>query len=460
MVFLCFLLLTLVSSGALAQTGVVEDVAIGDLDLFVMDDGSCNAGPSGIYASGQTLTIRGSGFESYGAVKVFVQVRFQDYTEKYSLDETQADEAGNLSIAVELPFSPARKAIGLVRATGVARRGVLLVLKGMLALAPSATADHDGDGVPDICDNCQLISNPGQEDSDQDGLGDGCDVFPDDDEDDFDGDGLARNADPCPFNQENDGDGDGYCEIIDNCPDISNGDQLDADGDGVGDACDERVDEAPIAVDDEAVTDSNAPVTVLVLDNDTDANGDSLTIAGASDGQNGRVTTNAISVTYTPDLDFEGADRFIYTVDDGFGGTAPAIVMVTVNASNASPFAEDDTGNTDEDVAVTIPVLANDSDVDGDALSVSGVSGASNGTVTTDGGSVTFTPAPNFNGTDSFSYTIEDGNGGSATATVTVTLNPANDERLMGDLNGDGDIDSWDDAGFRAALRKGEGDTG
>jgi hypothetical protein len=101
---------------------------------------------------------------------------------------------------------------------------------------------------------------------------------------------------------------------------------------------------------------------------------------------------------------------------------------------------------------VTIPVLANDTDVDGDALTVSGVCGASNGTVTTDGGSVTYTPASNFNGTDSFSYTIEDGNGGSATATVTVTVNPVNDDRLVGDVDGDGDVDR-DDINLISAAR-------
>jgi uncharacterized repeat protein (TIGR01451 family) len=94
---------------------------------------------------------------------------------------------------------------------------------------------------------------------------------------------------------------------------------------------------------------------------------------------------------------------------------------------NRAPVADDDSATTDEDNGVTIAVLANDSDEDGDTLTVSAASNPANGTATTDGTSVTYTPDADFYGTDSFTYTIDDGNGGTDTATVSVTVNPVND---------------------------------
>jgi hypothetical protein len=95
--------------------------------------------------------------------------------------------------------------------------------------------------------------------------------------------------------------------------------------------------------------------------------------------------------------------------------------------SNAPPNAADDTASTLEDEAVVIDVLANDSDPDGDALSIVAVSAPAHGTAEAVAGGVLYTPTPDYNGTDSFSYTISDGNGGEDSATVTVTVIPVND---------------------------------
>ncbi|MEM9753340.1 MAG: Ig-like domain-containing protein, partial [Planctomycetota bacterium] len=92
--------------------------------------------------------------------------------------------------------------------------------------------------------------------------------------------------------------------------------------------------------------------------------------------------------------------------------------------SNQSPVAVNDTATTDEDVAVTVSVLSNDSDPDvGDTLSVSAVTQGINGSVTNNGTDVTYTPNTGFTGSDSFTYTVSDGNGGTDTATVSVTVN-------------------------------------
>ena len=182
------------------------------------------------------------------------------------------------------------------------------------------------------------------------------------------------------------------------------------------------VNDAPVASDDPASTSEDTALNIDVLANDTDVDGNSLTVQSVTQGTNGTVTNNGIDVTYTPNADFNGSDSFAYTVSDGNGGTDTAAVNVTVNATDDDPVANDDSVSTSEDTAVNIDVLANDSDVDGDTLSVSAVTQGTNGTVTNNGIDVTYTPDPGFTGVDSFDYTADDGNGGSDTATVTVAV--------------------------------------
>jgi len=103
-------------------------------------------------------------------------------------------------------------------------------------------------------------------------------------------------------------------------------------------------------------------------------------------------------------------------------------VSVLLNDTNSPPDAKDDSATTKEDNAVTIDVLANDSDPDGDALTVGGVTQPANGSAAINAdNTVTYTPKSNFNGTDTFTYTVSDGNGATDTATVTVTANAVND---------------------------------
>jgi hypothetical protein len=187
------------------------------------------------------------------------------------------------------------------------------------------------------------------------------------------------------------------------------------------------VNDAPVANDDNATTDEDTGVTINVLANDTDVDGDTLTVDSVTQATHGSVTSNG-SVTYTPSADYCGADSFTYTASDGNGGTDTATVTIDVTCVNDAPVANDDSATTDEDTGVTINVLANDTDVDGDALTVSSVTQPTNGTAVINAdNTVTYTPNANFNGGDSFTYTISDGNGGSDTATVRITINPVND---------------------------------
>ena len=114
-------------------------------------------------------------------------------------------------------------------------------------------------------------------------------------------------------------------------------------------------------------------------------------------------------------------------VDDGNGGLDSQTISVTVTDANDAPVVTDDAVRIKEDTAVTGSVLANDSDVDGDSLTVASVTQGTNGAVTTNGTKVTYTPNGNFHGTDSFTYTVSDGNGGEAGGTVHSTVTPMND---------------------------------
>jgi uncharacterized protein YdeI (BOF family) len=177
-----------------------------------------------------------------------------------------------------------------------------------------------------------------------------------------------------------------------------------------------------VAVDDSATTPQGTPVTIYVLNNDTDADGHTLTVASVTQGAHGPVVNNGGDVTYTPDPGFSGADSFTYTVTDAHGGTDTATVTVTVTSINHPPVAGDDSATTPQDTPVTINVLSNDSDPDNDTLTVNSATQGSHGSVTNNGSHVTYTPNSGFTGADSFNYTISDGNGSTDTATVTVTV--------------------------------------
>ena len=311
------------------------------------------------------------------------------------------------------------------------------------------------------------------------------------------------------------------------------------------------VNDAPLAQDDLASTPINTPATIAVLANDSDVEGEALTVTGASlaDPSQGSVTVNADgTLGFAPALNFTGTATITYTVRDASGASSTATVAVTVGNNHApdgadvtrslpedgsytlqagdfgytdadagqtlanvridslpaagalllngvpvtagtvvspaqlaagalvfapaadgngapyasfgfsvqdssggfdttpntfrfdvtpvndAPVAAVDTASTNEDTALTLApatLLANDSDVDGDTLTIASVQGAVNGTVALVGGNVVFTPAANYNGPASFTYTVVDGNGGSSTATVNLSINAVGDAAVI-----------------------------
>ncbi|HDM8176928.1 TPA: tandem-95 repeat protein, partial [Vibrio harveyi] len=187
------------------------------------------------------------------------------------------------------------------------------------------------------------------------------------------------------------------------------------------------VNDAPVAVNDTVATDEDTAVTIDVLANDSDPENDQLTITNASvPAEQGTVTIVDGKLVFTPAENFNGDATISYTISDG-QLTDDATVAVTVNPVNDAPVAVNDTVATDEDTAVTIDVLANDSDPENDQLTITNASvPAEQGTVTIVDGKLVFTPAENFNGDATISYTISDGQL-TDDATVAVTVNPVND---------------------------------
>jgi len=189
---------------------------------------------------------------------------------------------------------------------------------------------------------------------------------------------------------------------------------------------------APVANPDSYSIDEDGTLNVDaaagVLFNDTDADGDSLTAILVSDVTQGVLTLNSDgSFTYTPTANVNGSDSFTYKANDATADSAPTAVSITITPVNDNPVANDDSATTNEDTPATIDVLGNDTDLDGDLLSVISVTQPTNGSVVNNGSNVSYTPNTNFFGSDSFTYTAGDGNGGSDSAVVNVTVNPIND---------------------------------
>lgn len=241
------------------------------------------------------------------------------------------------------------------------------------------------------------------------------------------------------------------------------------------------VNDKPVTGNDLAAGQDNAPLTISVLSNDTDADGDPLTLVSVTDGSFGSTTINDDgTITYTPFAAGDGlpsdaelaakiegtiveeepaaetvTDSFTYTVSDGQGGTDTATVTVTLTLINDAPVATGESAETTEKEAISANLLANDTDIDGDALSLTKVNGlAFTGTTVVvlaggvltvrDNGSVEFDPNGGFDALAagasqdlSFTYTISDGNGGTDTATASITVNGVNTAPVASDARFD-----------------------
>ena len=209
----------------------------------------------------------------------------------------------------------------------------------------------------------------------------------------------------------------------------------------------------PIAVDDTANVAEDNSVTINPLDNDDPVDGgEVLSILSAVATSGNAAVVGGTQVTYSPPANFNGVDTIAYVISDGNGMQDTGTITVSVNPVNDAPVAEDDPVSGAINIVLNtnnnaIDVLANDSDVDGDTLSIASVGSFSDGgSATISNGQLLYTPATDFTGTETFTYTIEDPSGASSSATVEVEVLEFVPSSIAGsvflDRDGDGEQDA------------------
>ncbi|WP_144346540.1 putative Ig domain-containing protein, partial [Shewanella xiamenensis] len=196
----------------------------------------------------------------------------------------------------------------------------------------------------------------------------------------------------------------------------------------------------PVANPDSAAIAWNQSIDVNVLANDTDSDGDSLSVTQVI-SEFGTVTVLANQqLSYTPAADFIGTDVLVYSITDGKGGTASSELTIVVNG-NTAPVTVDDSAATDDRTSLLIDVLSNDTDVDGNTLTLLSAT-AQQGTVTIEANKLRYIPKTGFDGVDTVTYRISDGQGGEATGQVLITVK-AYQEVIIDNKSGGGSMTLW-----------------
>ncbi|WP_225412302.1 tandem-95 repeat protein [Stigmatella hybrida] len=206
------------------------------------------------------------------------------------------------------------------------------------------------------------------------------------------------------------------------------------------------VNDGPVAGNDMAATDEDVPLTLAastLLANDTDAEGQPLTISAVQNPSNGMATLSGTDITFSPNANFNGVAAFEYVLTDG-QSTSTGLVTVTVNPVNDAPVATQVTVTALQNTVAAITLMA--TDVEGDALTFTVATSPAHGTLSGTGANLTFTPAANFTGQDSFTFTASDGSLTSHPATVNISVNAP-------PICGDGHVDPGEvcDDGNRTA---------
>ena len=179
----------------------------------------------------------------------------------------------------------------------------------------------------------------------------------------------------------------------------------------------------PVAVDDLLFLDEDTAETFDVISNDSDPDGDSLTIASVTQPSSGAViVAGPGTVFYLPPLNFWGTTSFTYTVSDGAGGEATATVFVDVAPVNDAPLARSDEFRLSNYLTASLDVLDNDSDIDGDPLHVVLGSLPAIGQAESNGNDIAYTPESGWVGTVTFSYFAIDDSGARTETTVAVII--------------------------------------
>ncbi|MGI2209107.1 Ig-like domain-containing protein [Shewanella baltica] len=196
----------------------------------------------------------------------------------------------------------------------------------------------------------------------------------------------------------------------------------------------------PVANPDTASLPWNQSLDVDVLANDTDSDGDALTVTQVTSEFGTAVILANQQLSYTPASDFIGTDVLIYSITDGKGGTASSELTVIVSG-NTAPTTVNDSAATDDRTSLLLDVLINDSDPDGNALTLVSAT-AQQGAVSVESNKLRYIPKAGFDGVDTVSYQISDGLGGEATGQVLITVK-AYQEVVIDNKSGGGSLSLW-----------------
>lgn len=196
----------------------------------------------------------------------------------------------------------------------------------------------------------------------------------------------------------------------------------------------------PVANPDTASLPWNQSLDVDVLANDTDSDGDALTVTQVTSEFGTVVILANQQLSYTPATDFIGTDVLVYSITDGKGGTASSELTVIVNG-NTAPTTVNDSAAIDDRTSLLLDVLSNDSDPDGNVLTLVSAT-AQQGTVSVESNKLRYIPKTGFDGVDTVSYQISDGLGGEATGQALITVK-AYQEVVIDNKSGGGSMSLW-----------------
>jgi len=193
------------------------------------------------------------------------------------------------------------------------------------------------------------------------------------------------------------------------------------------------VNDAPVAEDIEAETEEDKPVEIALSASDVDA--DPLTAMIVTEPAHGEVSLEGFEATYTPAANYNGTDSFTFKVNDGTVDSNAATVSIMIAAVNDSPVANDISVEVDEDIPIEITLEVSDVDNPIEDLEADISARPSHGTAVIDGIVITYTPAADYNGTDTFTFKVNDGELYSNIAMVSITVKPVNDAPVAKDIS-------------------------
>ncbi|MFC3031623.1 tandem-95 repeat protein, partial [Pseudoalteromonas fenneropenaei] len=184
------------------------------------------------------------------------------------------------------------------------------------------------------------------------------------------------------------------------------------------------VNDAPLASSQTLTLNEDNSLTITLAA--TDIENDTLSYSIVTDVNNGTLTQQSTNTwVYTPTLNFNGSDSFVFKANDGTADSNEATVSLTINAVNDAPVADAKIASVNEDNSVTVTLTA--TDVENSALTYAIATAAQNGSASISGSTLTYVPNANFNGTDTIAITANDGELTSAVVNVVVTVNSVND---------------------------------